>query len=324
MGEDLVESRLIPINAVISLATPDGINPAVLADQGYRVAGLEVPVGKSGSSVVVDVVLANGDTGHVLAIESKCGGNVEDEQCARYAALDPVAVVRNAYIDLHRRVPPTLDVIYACLGPHVDRIRLGLETAGVTFPILAVHDDKILLEGSAIREPLRSIFRTPVKLAASPSRHVPFDAESSVEIIEPYVQTALVAALAQSLTEISLAALTEQSIRHFALFSRPAQTALKRKVGEAARRIADRDASTFEYHGPPPNRDGWVTLLRTPEANDPRGRTQGYQALVRPGQSRRSRRRSVIIEGQMNLLEELDKADEGTRNSREEQAEETP
>lgn len=55
-----MESRLIPINAVISLATSDGINPAVLADHGYRVAGLEVPVKTPIGSVVIDVVVANG------------------------------------------------------------------------------------------------------------------------------------------------------------------------------------------------------------------------------------------------------------------------
>lgn len=265
-----------------------------------------------------------GDTGHILAIESKCGGNIEEEQCVKYGMLNPLDVVRNAYIDLRQRVTPTIDVIYACLGAHVDRVRLGLETAGASFAILAIDNDKILLQGGPLREPLRTIFKSPIEFTAPPSRHIPFDAESSVEIIEPFVQTALVAALARSQTEVSLATLTEQSIRHFALFGRQGQTALKKKVGEAARRIAERDPSVFKYHGPPPNRDGWVTLLKTPESNDPRGRTQSYQALTRPGQSRRGRRRSAIVEGQMDLLEELDKADEGTFDSREQQAEETP
>ncbi|MEV0830930.1 MULTISPECIES: hypothetical protein [Streptosporangiaceae] len=319
-----MENRLIPINAVIALATTDGINPAVFADHGYRVAGLEIPVRTPVGSVVIDIVIANGSTGHLLAIESKCGGNVEEAQCVKYAALDATTLVRNAHIDLQRRATPTVNVVYACLGQYVDRVRLGLDRAGVTFPILAIHDRKVVMEGDIPNGPLQKIFNSSVALNAPPLRLIPFDAESSVEIIEPYVQTALVAALNRSLSDVSLATLTEQSIRHFPWFGKQAQTSLKKKVGEAARRIANRNPLIFEYHGPPPNRDGWITLLRTPETNHPSGRTQAYQALSRPGQSKPSRKKSAIIAGQTDLLEELDKADEGTLDSLEVQAEEMP
>ncbi|MBG0813240.1 hypothetical protein [Planomonospora sp. ID82291] len=309
---------------MIDLATPDGINPAVLAEHGYRVAGLEAPVTTPAGNVVIDVILANGNTGHILAIESKCGGNIEEPQCARYAVLDAATVIRQARIDLFQRVTPSLDVVYACLGDHVGRVRLGLSTAGVTFPILAVYDQKITLETDIPSERLQRIFTTPVQLVAPPSRLIPFDMDSDVSVVEPHVLGALVAALTRSIPEITLAALTEQSVRHFALFGRRAQTALKQKVGEAARHIADDNPQTFRFHGPPPNRDGWVSLLKTPESNDPRGRTQAYQALARSSQSRRRRRGSVIIPGQTDLLDELDKADEGTDDSKNEQPEGTP
>lgn len=156
-----------------------------------------------------------------MVVESKCGGNVEKPQCLRYAALDAAAVVRNAYIDLRRRVIPTVDVVYACLGAYVDRGRLGLNAAGVTFPVLAVRDHKITVEGSAFGGPLRKIFGLPITLEGPPSRLIPFDADSNVEIIEPYVQTALVAALSHNLSDISPAALTEWSIRHFPLLGEP-------------------------------------------------------------------------------------------------------
>jgi hypothetical protein len=323
MGEQL-ERRLIPINAMIDLATPDGINPAVLANHGYRVAGLEVPIATAAGNVVVDVVIANGDTGHILAIESKCGGNIEEPQCSRYAAMDATTVVRQSRIDLLQRVTPSLDVVYACLGDYTDRVRLGLTLAGATFPILAVHDRKITLEVIVPGEQLQKIFIAPVPLVAPPSRLVPFDVDSAGCIIEPYVRQALVAALTRSIPEITLAALTEQAIRHFALFGRPAQSTLKRKVSDAARLIAERDPLIFKFHAPSPNREGWVSLLKTPESNDPRGRTQAYQALSRPDQARRGRKGSGIIPGQTNLLDELDKADEGTDDSDDEQPEGTP
>ncbi|MER7126725.1 hypothetical protein [Micrococcus luteus] len=273
---------------------------------------------------MADIIIANGDTGHILLFESKCGGNIEPEQCSRYSALNATQVVKNAYIDLRQRNTPTVEVIYACLGQYADRIRLGLDSAGVAFPILSVHDRAITVEGAALGEPLREMFSSPVVLKAPPERLIPFDADSSPEIIEPHVYASLVAALSQNLPDISLTALTERSVRHFLLFGTKARGVLVRKVGDVARHIAERAPTTFEYHWPRGNRDGWVTMLKSPESLDPRGRTQAYQALARPGRSRRSSKKSAIIAGQTDLLDELDRADEGERDSREDQAEETP
>jgi hypothetical protein len=52
-----VESRLVPVNAILDLALADGLNPAPLADAGWAVAALEVPVRVSRETVVCDVVL---------------------------------------------------------------------------------------------------------------------------------------------------------------------------------------------------------------------------------------------------------------------------
>jgi hypothetical protein len=54
-----VESRLVPVNAILDLALADGLNPAPLADAGWAVAALEVPVRVNGETVVCDVVLFN-------------------------------------------------------------------------------------------------------------------------------------------------------------------------------------------------------------------------------------------------------------------------
>lgn len=318
-----MERRLIPVNAVIGLATSDGVNPAPLAERGYRVAGLEIPVTTTAGNVVIDVVIANGDSGHILAIESKCGGNIEEAQCVKYGQLDAVTVVRQASIDLHRRVAPSLGIVYACIGDFVDRVRLGLSTAGAAFPIFAIHDCEIALQAPTSAEPLQSIFASPVRLLAPPSRLIAFDADSDLSVIEPYVRAALVATLTQRVSEITLVALAERAIRHFALFGRKAQNALKGKVGQAARNIAEQNPQTFRYHPTTGIREGWVSLLKTPEANDPRGRTQGYQALGRPGRSGKRRSESGIVPGQMDLLSELDKADERTDGTRDEPPQET-
>ena len=72
-------------------------------------------------------------------------------------------MIRQASIDLRQRVSPSLDIVYACIGDFVDRVRLGLSTVGAAFPILAVHDREIAPQTLAAAEPLRSIFTSPVQ-----------------------------------------------------------------------------------------------------------------------------------------------------------------
>ncbi len=91
---------------------------------------------------------------------------------------------------------------------------------------------------------------------------------------------------------------------------------------EDARDLADNVASHESPKGA--NRDELVRMLRTPEDNDPPGRTQAYQALARTGQIRR--RATTTDPNQLDLLEVLDQADDVSDEEGDEAAdrEETP
>lgn len=52
------------------------VNPAALAEAGFRLAGLEVPIVGPDGRVVVDVVLFHADRGHLILLEAKSGANV--------------------------------------------------------------------------------------------------------------------------------------------------------------------------------------------------------------------------------------------------------
>jgi hypothetical protein len=80
-------------------------------------------------------------------------------------------------------------------------------------------------------------------------------------------------------------------------------------VGEAAREVAKADPATFSYDPPTANRDGLVRLLKTPEDNDTRGRTQSYQALARKDHTYRRRPRQ-LDPNQLDLLSELEQAED--------------
>lgn len=312
-GGALVENRLIPLNTVLDLATPHGVNRSVLADAGYQVAGLEVPCVTSAGNVVIDIVLAQPQTGHLIACEAKCGGNIDEDQGLRYQALEARTVVSGAFVTLQERVTPRLEVLYVGLADSADRILLGLNAANLPFPVLAVHSDKITLENiqNASSE-LQSIFSNAVPVLEQIARHIPFDHDSDLDEIQPYVEAALVRALARRVPMISSGTLAEEAAPHYPLYGTRAQGRLRRRVAEAAQRIAAADPETFEYHPAAPNHDSFVKLLRTPEDNDPRGRTQAYQKLAR---TRQRKRPAPQIPGQTSLLDELEEADNEGRTT---------
>jgi len=72
-----VEARLRPVNALLGLMTPGDLAPPVLADAGFRVAGLEIPVGLESDRLVTDVLLVHDLTGHLLACKAKSGRTSE-------------------------------------------------------------------------------------------------------------------------------------------------------------------------------------------------------------------------------------------------------
>lgn len=303
-----MEARLVPVNALIGLVTADGLNRAVLAETGFEIAGLEVPCLTDAGTVVIDVVLANRSTGHLIACESKFGSNVEVAQAKCYQALLPRTVVRSTLVTLTTRAEPTLEIIYAAMAGNRDRMRLSLSEAGVDFPMLSISRQEIeLLNVENVSQVLRDAFNPPLELVAPPARFIPFDHESSLDIIRPYVKSALVAALSQQMPMISDGSLTERAASHYPLYAVKAQNRLKKLISQAAAEVAASDPDTFQYNGPTANHDGFIRFMRSPEQNDPRGRTQAYQRLARGSQ--RSRRRPEI-EGQGNLLDELEKADD--------------
>jgi hypothetical protein len=303
-----VESRLVPVNAILDLALADGLNPAPLADAGWAVSALEVPVRVSEGTVVCDVVLFNPLAGHLLAVEAKSGANMEPEQGRRLAALTPEALVVAGGITVPKPVPLRCGVMYACLAENADRICLGTEEAGLRVPVLAVSGLEARLLRPELADPLLSAALSSPAVWTHPiARIVPFDHESPAEAFEQPVRAELISAMAQQRPSITIRALSEQAVRHFPIYGRAAQGRLQRAVRDAARRAAEAEPERFRYERSTAVTDERVAVLRSPETFDRRGRTQGYQA-VWGSRSSRARRRAEIP-GQMDLFFELDEAE---------------
>lgn len=318
-----MEDRLLPINTLVGLMLPNDVTPPALAESGFQLVGLEVPAAGTGGSVTIDAVLLHAETSHLIAVESKSGANVDERQARAYAQLKASDVVQSAYVTLTKRAVPTIEVLYVCLRDHVERIRLGLEQLVISAPILSVSADYVRLEPDGVAgEHLRHAFAADeVRLQGAVPRLIPFDQDSDVESIQPRVLAALVSAMAQRLPQLTLTSLAERATPQFALYGRQAQQRIKRKVAEAARRIQLTDPTGFQVVPTTGNREGLVRILRTPEDNDPRGRTQAYQAVGR-GPATRKKRSKPEIPGQLDLLAALeardnDNAEESTTETKE-------
>ena len=318
-GEDYtVEDRLLPVNALLGLLLSNDVNPPAFAVAGFELAGLEIPATGRAGTVTIDCLLFHAATSHLLLVESKSGANVEEGQATRYGQLQAQAVVQAAYVTLSVRTSPTIETVYLCLAEYLDRVRLGLSSIDLSYPIIAVADGKVTLDGIEDASPqLRGAFgEGEILLPAPPPRLIGFDQDSDVEIIQPRVLAVLVTAMSQRLTQLTLVSLAERATPHFALYGRQAQQQIKRKVGEAVRRIAEAEPGNFAFLPTTGSREGLVKILRTPEDNDARGRTQGYQAIGRASRLRKGGRPSDTSPDQLDLLAELDATDNETISQR--------
>lgn len=302
-----MEPRLIPINAVLDLALADGLNPAPLASAGWRVVCLEVPVRTDRGTVVCDVVLFNDRTCHVLVVEGKSGANIEVAQAQKLAVIDPQAVIIAGGITVPRPLPVHAEVLFACRTQHVDRIAKGLAEVGLVTPILAADETGArLADSTAASAELADVLGEMILWSYPIAGVIPFDHESPDSAFARTVRAELIAGLARNLPSVTTRALTEQVVRHFALYGRAAQGRLVRKVTDAARRAADQEPDRLRFEPATAGTEARIVVLRSPEQFDRRGRTQGYQATF--GARTRSRQ-APQVPGQLDLFAELDQAE---------------
>jgi len=303
-----VEARLRPINAVLALLMSGDVRP-VLADAGFRLIGLEIPVGLAEERVVIDILAHHESTGHLLALEAKSGPNIDEVQARKYAALDPQLVVDAQAITLRTRAT-SVEAVFVCNAEHAARVEFGLTQASVRVPILAVGPGQVtLFDPTIASRSLADALNQPAVLAYGVPRIIAFDADSPVDVIRPSVHACLVTHLSRRSTQVTVASLAEEVAPHLSFYGRGARERFKRMVADAVRGIADADPETFAFRGATGTHEAVVQFLRTPEANDPRGRTQAYQALAR-GRHSNARTRQVSDPNQLDLLDALDEDDE--------------
>jgi hypothetical protein len=282
-----VERRLLPVNAVLDLALADGLNPAPLAEAGWKVVGLEVPVRTSAGVVVCDVVLFNDANGHLLAVEAKSGANVEPDQARKLAVIDPHDLILAGGITVPKAMPIRCEALFVCLSEHSQRIIRGLSTIGLNAPVLAVDNRVAQLANAHSASPeLGEALGEPVEWPYPITSIIRFDHQSPDEAFNEPVQAELVAEISRGRAAVTVRALAEQVTSHFAIYGRRAQGQLVKRVTATARRAAKADPDRLQFQSATGTTEARILILRSPEKYDRRGRTQGYQSIF-AGRGRR-------------------------------------
>jgi len=219
-------------------------------------------------------------------------------------------VVLAGSVDLPRRTAPTVEPLFACLAPNSARIGTGLARARVRAALVAVDARSVTLKNAdQVGKLLADALQEPVALPTGIPRIIAYDQDSPLDVVLPAVRAVLVAHLSRRTPQASSAAIAEQAAPWLTAYGKRARHVFRQKVEAALRQIAADEPALFEYRGPTANHDPLVRFLSTPEDNDPRGRTQAYQALARPAHTRR-RSRPAENPAQLDLLDELQEADD--------------
>ena len=128
--------------------------------------------------------------------------------------------------------------------------------------------------------------REVVSLPAGVARIVAYDQDSPPEVIRRAVYAILLAHLSRRTPHASSWTIAEEAAPWLVVYGKAARNTFRRKIEDALRKIAGDELEYFEFQGPTANHDPRVRFMRTPEDNDPRGRTQRYQALTRTPHTR--------------------------------------
>lgn len=299
-----MESRLIPLNALLATLTGVGGWPSPLAEQGLSFAWLEVPVKTSLSLVTVDTVGLDEVDGVGLIAEAKGGASLSAPQAKKYAAMTLSEFRR---VVSFRADPKTgrLEPLYVCLAAHEQSIRDGLLNAEVDVSLLTYDRDanRVRLEP----RPGSRLTRFDVEVPSGlPPRLVPLDGESPDAVYEEMLLAQIVAAVSRDEKTVPVSALLER-MPYVANLSTKAKNEVVRRATAVLTVAAKRFPGDFEVRPAAGNvhgAGGTVIIHRSPTESDPRGETQGWQRLKRRAEGV-PKRRTRPVDPNQGTLDEL-------------------
>ncbi len=278
-----MESRLIPINAMAALLSPETTSwPSTLHDAGYRLVGLEIPLDTPRGRVIADLVAFNAATNYFLVTECKSGRNINPDQAIRYSHIDAPQLVRSTDATMTASYDLSVEILYACLADNRNRVLLGLKKAGCGYPVISVGAEHLALDPNESTGPMTLSVTTTIPVSGPPPAIIRVDEGSSTEEFYKVTAQALVSEIARGTDSISVPDLSGRTIPHLHIYGTKVRRRLIREVEKAAENCCAAAPEIIRFRPRTANRDyAVINVTDSPETVDPRGRTQRYQSLGR-------------------------------------------
>jgi hypothetical protein len=295
---ELVEKRLVPLNALIALLEGYGGWPRQFAGDGLELRWLEVPVTTQLGLVTVDVLAYSSTLNLLLPAEVKSGANAEEDQARKYGSMTTTDILRLVTIREARPDETIIEPMYVVLKENQDRVKLGLDGAGISCHLLVIDAN----EAELICPPGSRLSPFRVDLPSPPPKIIPLDADSPAEAYLELSITEVIARAASGQRRIALESILEVINPYWAVTHDAVRGAIKTKTRNALREAFQtefRDNFAWESTS---SGHGIIQVLRTPADYDPRGRAQGWQAMEKKASralKRRPRRR--VMPGQASF-----------------------
>lgn len=138
------------LNLFVGLLKGDPDLPNDLMALGYQCVAIEPSFDNgAGGLVKPELLAASTLESHTVLFEWKSGGNVEDEQAMRYAAVTQGSLISNA--GLQPVQCATYDVAYAAPGEAAAKAAGALTKMTHPFPVLRASDTTVSLESGAFK-----------------------------------------------------------------------------------------------------------------------------------------------------------------------------
>lgn len=297
-----VETRLIPVNAVLALVARDGGWFEDLANQGFRLHALELDVQSTPGVVRADVVLYRLDPDLILLVEGKSGQSVAERQARGYDAAEVAGIRARADLpnELVGRPSVSVSALYVCLQEHRDDIVGSLAALELEAPVLSVGPGSAMLDGP-VPAGLERFSHEDPHLGQPPVR-IRLDRDSPPEEFMAVLLQRVVAAAVQGQSHLELDDVARGIFQgHWVHISVQGRRDLVALLKKAATQLGRGELSGFirvEGSSSVPDR---VVIVDSPGSADPRGAPQRWQALMRKAARDLGREGPSIVERQPQL-----------------------
>jgi len=214
--------NVLILRTLIALCKRDIKLPSVFYDLGYTQLLLDKVISLDDNKTVVpDLIMSSRQQNHCIVWESKSGRNIDNDQAKRLALIKATCFKDQLMLNIKVEEGFLFDMAYACDGQQCDNIRVDLNRLAEEgspvgkFPIIGFFEDKGLQKhsGKFNKENIDLIMSAGISfdLREIPVDYLPFDQDSSLSDIAPFVVRIIVSYAARQEAQFSSEQVTKES-----------------------------------------------------------------------------------------------------------------